>query len=129
MMAPAQSFPAQVTFYRERLGVSRHAFSKKISVDPSYMTRIENGGRGVPGRGIVSNMARELRLNPEERNRLFMAAGYLTDDLMQLGGWPTSVQAVLDVLAHPRIPPEVAEEFDTLIERISFRYLLSIRDR
>src|SRR5690606_3718662 len=83
-----------------RLSMDRLA--RRVGVDPSFVSRIESGGRGVP-RAILERFADALRATDAERERLLMSAGYgfaLEPDVETFRSYPPEVRAkVLELLA------------------------------
>jgi transcriptional regulator with XRE-family HTH domain len=76
--------------FRERLGVSQAKLAKLAEFDHSFISRLESGAR-MPTREAVDRLAAALRLEPEERDRLRNAAGFLgtgaTIDLGEFRAW------------------------------------------
>ncbi|MCL5037212.1 MAG: helix-turn-helix domain-containing protein [Chloroflexi bacterium] len=62
---------------REKVGLSRRKLAQKASIDPSYITLIENDGY-IPSRNKVVNLAEALEIN---NDRALLEAGYLPDKI------------------------------------------------
>jgi transcriptional regulator with XRE-family HTH domain len=76
--------------FRESKGVSQSKLAERASLCHSYISRLESGAR-MPTREAVDRLAAALRLEPEERDRLHHAAGFLgtgaTIDLGEFRAW------------------------------------------
>ena len=108
--------------YRERAKCSRNGLALQVAVDPSYLTRIENGQRDVPRQHIVEAIATGLRLTMIERNRLLVAAGYAPFSIVQLGTWDASLQEVVDVLNDRTISDAQRQEFRAIVIALAGQY-------
>lgn len=60
---------------REAVEMSRDVLAKRVEVNPSYIFRIEKGGRR-PSRQVALALGGELGVEGEELNRWLMAAGH-----------------------------------------------------
>lgn len=109
--------------FRESKGRSRNNLAHEVGVDPSYLTRIEHGDREPPRLHIVEALARALRLSIADRNRLLVAAGYAPLSVVQLGSWDDALQSVADVLTCIHLTPEERDEYRSVIQAISARYM------
>lgn len=117
-----EDFPALLRSFRERGGRSRNNLAYEVGVDPSYLTRIEHGDREPPRQHIVEALARALRLSIEERNRLFVAAGYAPASIVQFGKWDDAFQAVADVLNDQHLSDDERNEYRAVVRSISSRW-------
>lgn len=118
----ADAFPVLLRAFRERAGRSRNRLAHEVGVDPSYLTRIEQGSREPPRAHIVEGIARRLRLSLPERNRLLLAAGYAPASLVQLGRWDACLQAVSDVLNDSLLSEPERDEFRQLLCLLASRW-------
>jgi len=112
-------FPTLLRDYRERDGISRNGMAKRVGVDPSYLTRIEQGEREAPRQHIIMAITRYLRLTTAECNRLLASAGYVPATVTQIGTWDDALQAVVDVLVDFRIAPDERDRFRTTVIAIA----------
>lgn len=115
-------FDTLLRLYRERRGISRNMLANLVGVDPSYLTRIENGDRGVPRQHIVEALGNELRLTREEWSYFMTSAGYAPHVLSEVGGWDPALQAVSDVLRNRFINKKDREQFREMILNIARLY-------
>jgi len=121
-MIPRDDFANLLRQFRERVSRSRNNLAIEVGVDPSYLTRIEHGDREPPRQHIVEAIARALRLNVADRNRLLVAAGYAPLSVVQLGTWDDALQAVADVLNDSRLTAEERQQFRDIVQMISARW-------
>jgi transcriptional regulator with XRE-family HTH domain len=117
-----ESFAALLHQFRERRGISRNALATEIHYDPSYLSRIESGEREAPAAHIIDQLARALRLTAAERGRFFVAAGYVPDNVMQLGVWDDALEDVTNVLTDPRLSEAQRQEFRRVVRSIAFAW-------
>ncbi len=110
----ASQFGALSQQFRERVGKSRSALAKDIGVDPSYWQRFETGQREPPRCYIVDAMARSLRLDDHEWDRLRMSAGY-SPRSVNGSGWSPALHSVARVLNDYRLSPEERADFERII--------------
>ncbi len=115
-------FASLLRSFRERANRSRNNLAHEVGVDPSYLTRIEHGDREPPRQHIVEAIARALRLNVADRNRLLVAAGYAPLSVVQLGTWDDTLQAVADVLNDSKLSAEERQQFKDVVQMISARW-------
>jgi len=108
--------------YRERTGRPRNALAQEVGINPSYLTRLEQGAREPPRPAVVEALAHALRLSMVEHNRLLVAAGYTPLSVAQLGTWTDTLQAVVDVLNDDELSPVEREEFGMVVEKIAARW-------
>jgi transcriptional regulator with XRE-family HTH domain len=76
--------------FREARYLSQSKLADRASLCHSYVSRLESGAR-MPTRESVDRLAAALKLEPEERDRLLNAAGFLgtgaTIDLGEFRAW------------------------------------------
>jgi transcriptional regulator with XRE-family HTH domain len=63
--------------YRRQAEMSCAQLAQEAAVNPSYISRLENGWRDPPRRLIAERLAKALLLPPDEAARLLAAAGYV----------------------------------------------------
>jgi transcriptional regulator with XRE-family HTH domain len=85
MAAHEISFPRILREIRERHDLSQARLAKLVSVDHSYISRLESGQRR-PSYDILLAIANALDLDETERKLLFASAGYLL---------PEEIEAIL----------------------------------
>jgi transcriptional regulator with XRE-family HTH domain len=117
--APQAEFGALLRGLRERAGRSANALAREVEVDPSYLSRIENGGREAPRSHVVFAFGQALGLSLFDLNRLLLAAGYAPASLRQLGGWDEALQDVVDVLTDPLLTPTARDEFRSVVHLVA----------
>ena len=81
--ATSPTFADELRRLREARGLTRKALAGRASLDPSTMTRLENGERG-PSREVVDLLVNALRVTLLEEHALLRAAGFLTDEAAEL---------------------------------------------
>jgi transcriptional regulator with XRE-family HTH domain len=62
--------------YRLAAGLTQHALARAAGIDPTYVSRLERADRAPPRREVVDGLAAALGLEPRDRERLALAAGY-----------------------------------------------------
>lgn len=122
-----EEFGPLLRMFRERAGRSRHGMCVEAAIDPSYGVRLEYGDRVPPRIGIVESLARTLRLSPQDRNRLLVAAGYVPHEI-NLNGWSDTLQAVADVLCDPMLSTEERDAFEATVRNIAIRWRPKVLD-
>lgn len=103
-------------------GISRNKLAHAAGVNPSYLTRIEQGVREPPRLHIVEAIARGLALGEQARNQLIVAAGYAPVTVSQIGHWDDSLQAVAEVLTDFRLSPHERDQFRSVVMMIAARW-------
>lgn len=71
------SFGDLIKLYRLQAKTSQSKLARKAGVDPSYVSKLESGGRN-PTRERVIQIAEALELDDRKYDRLLDAAGYKT---------------------------------------------------
>lgn len=77
------AFGGELKRLRELRGLTRRAIAQSADLDPSTMTRLENGERG-PSRDVVARIADALGASLIEEHALLVAAGFLTEEAAEL---------------------------------------------
>jgi transcriptional regulator with XRE-family HTH domain len=116
------SFAAMLRGFRERSGRPRNALAHEVGIDPSYMTRLEQGDRDPPRPAVVGAIAAALHLSIVDHNRLLVAAGYTPFSVLQLGDWNATLQAVTDVLNDQGLSEAERTEFGKVVESIAIHW-------
>jgi transcriptional regulator with XRE-family HTH domain len=89
---------------RESRGLSKADLAKGAGVDPSSITRFEQGTR-APERETILQMARAMMLPMVDRDRLLAAGGYRSEV------WDDPLLVELaQLLVEPSVPAEAREE-------------------
>ena len=104
-----QQFAQLMEHYRSERGWSKADLAKRSGLDPSTITRFEQGSR-APERDTVLQIAEAMALPVADRDRMLAAAGFrseLWDDPMLV----ELAQALGDV----SVPPEVKNEIRALV--------------
>lgn len=63
----SNEFGAFLQQKRKGLGISQRVFAEMVGISYSYISSIETGKRPAPSAEIISNMERELKLKPKEK--------------------------------------------------------------
>ena len=79
----AAEFGSVLRRLREQSGLNRKELALRIGRDPSTITRLESGERGV-SRDLVDDLARELALSITDHFELLAAAGLLSEETAAL---------------------------------------------
>lgn len=115
-------FSDLLSFFIQRFHISKNQLASRIHNDPSYITRMANGDREPPRRHVIEALARELRLNSEEKGSLFVSAEYAPPALVE-SGWDPVHEAVTSVLTDPTLSPEEKDDYRMVIVAISNHWL------
>jgi transcriptional regulator with XRE-family HTH domain len=105
----AVAFPSLLAAFREARAWSKADLAKRADLDPSTITRLEQGSR-KPDRDTVVQLADAMALPLADRDRLLAAGGYRSDT------WdaPDLVQ-VAALLADPAVPPAARQDIRTML--------------
>ena len=68
-------FPEILRQLRQQRNISQIVLARMTEVDNSYISRLEKGSR-TPSLALLTRIADALHLGPEERFRLYSAAGF-----------------------------------------------------
>lgn len=99
----AAEFGSVLRRLREQRGLNRKELARRIGRDPSTITRLESGERGV-SRDVVEDLARELALPTADHFELLASAGLLSEETAALLEEPELSQ-LSRLLAESAIPP------------------------
>lgn len=108
--------------HRRAAGKPGTTVAREAGVNPSYLTRIENGDRDPPARPLVESLARALDVAPVDQSDFYAAAGLLPPVVTQIGEWPQVLDVVCGVLADEAIPEDEKREFRRTIVAIARRW-------
>jgi transcriptional regulator with XRE-family HTH domain len=108
--------------YRVAAGLSQNALAKRVGVNPAYVNRLESGERRPSQRHYVLDLARELRLNEEQTNRLLEAGGHLPRGFDRMDARDHTQRLVADILGDETIPRQEREEFRQVIALVARRW-------
>lgn len=117
------TFGALLREYREARRRSGNSLAIEAGVSPSYIVRLEQGGREPPRRHVVDGLARALRLTGVEAGALFVSAGYSPPGLTE---WDPVFQAVAEVLSDNRLSIAERAEFAELVRLAAARWRPSL---
>jgi transcriptional regulator with XRE-family HTH domain len=103
------TFPQLLESYRGQRGWSKADLAKRADLDPSTITRLEQGSR-KPDRDTVVQLAEAMALPIADRDRMLAAAGYRSDT------WddPDLVQ-IATLLADATIPTAVRHDIRAML--------------
>lgn len=79
-MSSPEDFRAILRAHRARRGWSQERLAAEAAMDHSLVSRLE-GGQRAPTRDAIGKLARALSLTDAQRDRLYLAAGYISPDL------------------------------------------------
>lgn len=68
---------------RQSLNITLRAFADELDIAPSYVSDIEKGKRNAPTQDILDAMVRVLKLNNDEKNKLFDLAAESKNEIAQ----------------------------------------------
>jgi transcriptional regulator with XRE-family HTH domain len=105
----AVTFPRLLAAMREARSWSKADLAKRADLDPSTITRLEQGSR-KPDRETVVQLAEAMALPVADRDRLLAAGGYRSDT------WddPELIE-IAALLADPSIAPPVRHDIRTML--------------
>jgi len=109
------SFAHLLEHLRESRGLSKAELAKRAGVDPSSITRFEQGTR-APERATVLHLAQAMVLPMVDRDRLLAAAGFRSE----LWDDPELVE-LAQLLSEPGIPAAARNEVRSVI-RMAIAY-------
>ena len=89
--------------FRDRKNWSQERTAAESEMDHSLVSRLESGQRS-PTREAIGKLARGLKLEDWERDRLLIAAGFLPHDTTSLVADEEEIVTVLRILRNPSIP-------------------------
>lgn len=124
-MPDGAEFGVVLRRYRLRAALSQNALAKAVSINASYVNRLESGERGDPTREVALALARALGLAPEETDRLLFSAGYVPPSLQKLGSGDSTIAAVAKLLTDDRLSPECRADFRACVEVMASRWRAS----
>lgn len=96
------SFPDMLRELRERDSLTKTALASLSGVDTSYISLLESGAKSMPSRRIANAIASAFRLEPADRDRFLIAAGFWPWKLR-----PMTVEQIINAVRR-RIPQEKA---------------------
>lgn len=109
----ARSFPDLLQKYREERGLSKAELAKRADLDPSSITRFEQGQR-APERPSIVQIADAMVLPGIDRDRLLASAGFRSE----LWDDPAMVDLVL-LLNDDDIEPQARAEVRSVLKMAS----------
>ena len=93
-----------------------------MSLDFSYLSRLERGQREPPRRATILTLATALGLTGEETDTLLVAGGQLPQALAQLGPLDTTVSQLTAILTDPAIPTTDRQRFRQIIALLAAQW-------
>ena len=122
MVQQGSGFGGLLKDYRVAAGLSQNALAKRVGVNPAYVNRLESGERRPSQRHYVLDLARELKLNEEQTNRLLEAGGHLPRGFDRMDAHDRTQRLVADILGDEAIPRQEREEFRQVIALVARRW-------
>jgi transcriptional regulator with XRE-family HTH domain len=111
--APAASeFARQLERLRHERGWSKADLAKRADLDPSSITRFEQGARN-PDRETVLQISDAMALPMVERDRLLAAAGYRSE----IWDEPILIE-ISNILADPTIPQAARDQVRSVLQMV-----------
>lgn len=103
----SNDFGTQLRHLRLLAGWTTRELAARAHMDPTYVTRIEEGRRPPPSRPFVERLAQVLPLATTiERDQFYAGAG-----LLPPGGWDSSMTTLRTLLARPELTPAARAQF------------------
>lgn len=115
-MTPRQSFGAVLREIRTAHRLSQERLAGLAGIDHGFVSKIESGQR-FPSPDTLSDLARSLRLTPEERQRLYDAHGTIEHPID--GSRYPELARIVDYLENPRGDAECKEVLRSTITNLS----------
>lgn len=117
-----EDFGSTLRRFRLRAGLSQSALAKVVSINASYINRLESGEREAPTREVAAAIARSLKLSLDDTDRLLFSAGHVPPSLQKLGPADSTIAAVTRLLTNDRLSPEARADFRAVVETIAIRW-------
>lgn len=117
-----ETFGVMLRRRRQQIGLSQNALARLVSIDASYIHRLESGERDAPTRQVIEALARALVLTMAELDCLLFAAGYVPPSLRQLGPNDSTIAAVTCILTDDRLSSAACADFRAVVETIAARW-------
>lgn len=103
-----QEFRNRLKRHREALRWSQERLATESAMDHSLVSRLESGQRS-PTREAIEKLARGLRLEQTEKDRLLIAAGYFPERAANAVGDEPSVRRIYLLLHDENTPAPVRD--------------------
>ena len=116
-------FGAKLKALREQAGMSQNALARASGLNPASINRLESGERSPSNRTVVEQICDALGLSATERDNLLASAGHLPDVYARVPPSDPTLLAVAQVLADPELTEADREEFRSVIESLSRRWV------
>ena len=116
-------FGAKLKAYRGRAGMSQNALARASGLNPASINRLESGERSPSNRTVVEQICDALGLSPTERDDLLASAGHLPDVYARVPPSDPTLLGVAQVLADSQLTEADREEFRSVIESLSRRWI------
>lgn len=107
------SFGVLVRRLRKEKNVSQRELAAQVSVDYTYISKIENDKMDPPSEATIIKMAKVLGENPD---LLLAAAGKVSSELLSIIMENLEVPKFLRMLSGKKLTPEVWEKLFQIIE-------------
>ena len=116
------SFGSLLRSHRQRAQLSLPALGQQVSLDFSYLSRLERGQREPPRRAAILDLATALDLKGEETDMLLVAADQLPQALAQLGPLDTTISRVTAILTDPAISTADRQRFRQIVALLAAQW-------
>lgn len=102
--------------YRQASGLSQRALARAAGINPAIANRLESADRGPSGPDQVRALARALRLEAEQEDRLLGAAGFWPDVYLRVGPGDPTLLRVARLLANQRVAEPERARFRRIVD-------------
>ncbi len=113
---PTNAFGTALRTLREQTDLSQSALGRRAQVHASIVSRLESGDRTPSSPGLVTALARGLRLSPDDTDRLLAAAGFVPAVIMRLGPGDPTLLLLAQVLTDSRISADERQRLRAVVE-------------
>lgn len=117
-----ESFGRVLKEFRQDRRIMQYVLAGEVNVDRSYLQRVEGDRRPPPSRQIVVDLAQALRLEADERDRFYAAAGLLPPSAEGLERWAGALTSAITVLADDVLTEESRREYAHLMGAVAIRW-------
>ena len=112
-------FGPLLTEARTRTGLSRNALAHRVGVNPSYLTRIEDGKREPPRDHIIAALVEHLAWDSKPQREAFYVVGGCIPPALDRTGWDDTLSLVLEVLGNPHVGGTEREHFKQTVQHLA----------
>lgn len=115
----ALMFGELLRHYRKKRGLTQRNLAQQAGVTGNYIAVLEGGRSRNPSRSLLWRLCRSMKLDPKERDRLYLAAGYAPPTGDKAQSRPhVAHEALRRFLALSRGSPKLSEAFQDVIQEL-----------